>query len=133
MPGTVFSVIVPVALKRPLALRAGEGIIGLALYQFQMRVPPFHAAGVRAELPWLPFCDHLNGSTAAAAKSRGLIYRGGCLRLVPSAMGLYSICVDSGQRGNLFISKTAPLEITNDVDFFRGHVLHLKVHSREGK
>ena len=47
--GAVFSFLVPVALKFPPAMRTGQSIKRLAVYQIRVFLPPYPAAGFGAE------------------------------------------------------------------------------------
>ena len=101
----VLSVAVPVALERLTAFRAGKGIKGFPVHLIEMGVPPPVAAGVRAELPFLPTGLLLElCSTLEAVRSGGRFSRVP-RQAVPAAEGFDGVDIDAELLSDLRIAR----------------------------
>ena len=92
----VFSVVVSVSRERLSTVSAGKGVKGLAIDLVQMAVPPFGAAGIRAELHRLSTrsLGQWLSAVTAAVRVRAVFYMHSSLsagELVPAAEGRYLI------------------------------------------
>lgn len=126
-PGAVFPILIAIAVEGLTAVGAGQMVDGLSVYQLLVRVPPSHAALVRAEFFRLTVRNLHQGCATHRASSL-------CwwLRRVAAAEGLHSIYRQAQRRGNALIAQPLALQILNplfsslvtlDTSFLRSFLL----------